>query len=392
MPAAACGCTGSDPLGCLIASPTAYPDYKCMVGTMLDAGSPCTFDLALAPTGGLSCSDAEIELAGGAFSNQIDLFGVTYALAVDDASCALTFTATASSTATTPQDTGAVIEIELSNGHSLVLPVDFGFMGSACASSSCGLSDPGDVFAPPLTACLAGWATPTKFPFPQADAGVGFSPTMPTAMDEIFYIDPAGENVMTSTLVAGNWTMPAVAVGLDKTTIPSGFASIAVSGDGLTLYAVDNTTHALVEYTRSQVGATWGLAPMTANAANIVAFAPNGDATDAIVQDSMDTNLSEITLAALVWSAPTVVEMNAETPFLSTDALHLYFAQETGGVYSVYVASRRTAAQTFDTSVEEPELGPSAKPQTPWVSADGRTMLLSIATGTGMPTIYRTTR
>lgn len=413
VPTAACGnCagTGSDtPLDCIIGSATDGDDfaYSCA----LAAPDPtCAITLPRPPTGGWGCrppgnanSQTGVAIKGdGVFDDKVTIDNVTYQLAVTD-SCEVSLQPTAS--AMTTGDTAILLRLDLTNGNSLILPIDVTFGGSAGSGPQCsscvGLAS---ISQPPLTGCVAGW-TPVG-----ATQIAGHSPSLDKTETEMFFItDDDGSNAAiematrdgSAALTA--WSMPEPVVVTPPILAP---VYLHIDRDGTTMWVVDGAFD-VIELTRDLSTAanvfTWGGVPIVTNMpGGVNAFSPDATGTDAVLSIGNSEMFEAKALTSAAWQAAlaNAVAFGAgQTPFLSDDDFTVWYSGAgAGGKASVFVASRADGSDAFNagSDVDTPpvqldELGSSTLPMEPWVSADQTTMFYSSdANGTRM--IYAATR
>jgi hypothetical protein len=381
MPLGDCGCPDDD-LQCLIdnAQDKTYLGYQCSIGT----NGTCAIPVPRPPTGGFACkpTDGANSATGiaskgdGSFSDTIQIGSTMYKLDVT-VDCAVTLTPQASGTGS--PETGALLRIDLENGASLITPIDFKFMGSMCEQSSCqtfGFDDPG------LTACMAGWQPGAVVPL----AIPGRSPTLVADATQMLFIG-VDNHIYSTTLDMNGWTSPTEVIELSMLS----FLQVHLTGDGMTLYAVD-TNNVVLQFVQSNgiwsAGADQG-APLGL----IDWFSPDKAADDVVFAQTNGLDESRASGGLFTTSMPIGT---GTTPFLSDDALDLYYADSPeAGVFELFVSSRADPTMPFPPSgVAIQELGMSMEPQGPWVSPDNRTMYYVVNhTPDGSdPQIYVTTR
>ena len=400
MPGPDCGCvpTGSNtPLDCLLEAGSAMPDYfgyDCSAGSV---NQSCSIELPRAPTGGFGCvppgnggSQTGIATKGtGTFDDKVTIGNVTYQLQVTD-DCAVSLVPSAS--AMTPGDSTVFLRLDLTNGSSLVIPIDLATMPATASCGSC--TTVGTIAEPELTACVAGW-TPIG-----STAIAGHSPTLNAAMTEMFYLAAGsgsdGDVIAMATRGSSDpltkWTpMPAQVVAPASVT---GAQFIHMSRDGMHMWVVDSTD--TIEVLSRAGSNTWvtDTTRQPPTIANVTAYAPDDSATDAIAATA-DTGLLEMPNQQPLGTG--------RTPFLADDDVTMWYADTPSGAtagtaYAIFVQSRSTKmdslAHPSTTSVgpvQIDQLGISTQPMEPWVAPDLRTMFYS-SDATQPRAIYSATR
>ena len=408
MPSADCTCmrVGSDtPLDCVVAA-ISNPDdfaYSCALGA-IDQG--CKITLPRPPTGGLGCRQPGTSLTGvatrgdGVFDNKVTIDNVTYQLDVTD-SCEVSLQPMASATNT--GDTAILLRLDLTNGSSLILPIDMSF-GAAGGSAQCG-SCVGlvSITDPTLTGCAAGW-TPVG-----STQIAGHSPSLDKAATEMFFLtnaDGSNASIEMTTRVGSAaltaWSAP-IPVSITPALVQPTYIHIA--RDGMKMWVVDSNN--IIELARDPNSATgnaftWSGVPIATTTTlvnGVTAFSPDAMATDAVLSGS-DQQMLEVTGDGTTGFAFGTARPagSGATPFLSDDDLTIWYSAGSAGKLGVFVASRGDGSDQFNagsdvetSAVQLDELGTSVLPMEPWVSADGTTMFYSSDT-TGTRTIYAATR
>jgi Tol biopolymer transport system component len=203
------------------------------------------------------------------------------------------------------------------------------------------------------------------------------------------------------------WGDPQLVPGVnsaDSETAPE------LSTDGLTLYFSSNRAggkgkHDIYITHRDNRDAAWDppdLVPELNSASND--YSPVEEDSGLVVyfystRDGGDQDLFKATRPSKddLWHTPPALVDELDTadndadPFVTGDGLTLYFGSGSSGVLDIYVAGRLDRDAAFDPAAPVDELNSDGQDTDPWVSPDGRTMVLT-SNRAGDNDLYEATR
>lgn len=253
-----------------------------------------------------------------------------------------------------------------------------------------------DASAVPIDALA--FATPTA-----VTTGAGNLDTEPTAtanLLELFFhrngaIFRVGRNMPT-----GSWSLPTVESSLNTPDVEDG---PDISGDGMTLFFIRNTTSQRDIWTSTRPSGQLWMSPIPIYeldpGGNSAAPARSRDGT-MVVFERLDEPfpLWFSTIAPPnPWVMPRALTefadgpMRAHSPMLSTDKLTIYFHASNGTNLDLYEAHRASITDPFGPPTPLPGVNTDADERDPWVSSDGKELFFA-SSRNGGSTIWHAQR
>lgn len=237
--------------------------------------------------------------------------------------------------------------------------------------------------APDAAVPLGPWGTPTAL----FSGGGDDDPTLTGDLLELYFNRNADIYMSTRTAVDQAWATPTLVSALSTT---SNETTPEITYDGLTIFVASGRPGGagaddIFFATRASRTAQWGPMMRVAELCTPYEDAASAPAEDleTIVWISNPTGQADIYIATrtapnATWSAPaTLASVNSTyndfSPMLSADKLQLYFDSGRNGVdEDLYVASRTSTSDPFDTPVPITELDTTQNETDPWISPDNR--------------------